>query len=82
MPKGPKITYLYDLIAGVEDQPDPDSEGKENEYDEESTSSTASEDQTKLVEIINGIKGHKYDDTKSNDKNEEIESDNRNRTEI
>ena len=46
MPKGLKINYLHDFIAGVHDQPaqnqDPDSKQNYNKYEEESTSATES----------------------------------------
>ena len=39
MPKGLKINYLYDFIAGVQDQPH-QNQDYDNEYDHKSKSST------------------------------------------
>ena len=57
MPKGLKINYLHDFIAGVQDQPH-QNQDSDNEYYDKSKSSTESEEETRLMEIINDIKGY------------------------
>ena len=73
IPKGLKINYLHYFIAGVQDQPH-QNQNYDNEYDNKSTSSTESEEETKLMKIINDMEGYEYDESKHDKQEEQVES--------